>query len=49
MKKEKTYRCSICGKKFIGFGNNAEPLNKGRCCNSCNDYVVAERIKRLRK
>ena len=28
-------------------GHNAEPLAKGRCCSSCNDYVVAKRIRLL--
>jgi len=25
-------------------GHNAEPLEEGRCCDSCNDYVVRFRI-----
>ena len=32
--------CSICQKPFTGFGNNAYPINNGRCCNWCNDTVV---------
>ena len=45
---KKTYplTCSICGEK-IGVkaggwmdGNNAEPVNNGRCCDLCNDMVV---------
>ena len=44
--KEKT--CCICGKKFIGFGNNPYPVkstSKGidsddRCCDACNFAVV---------
>lgn len=40
--------CSICFKEIIGFGNNAEPVKKGRCCNSCNDlYVIPERLKQI--
>lgn len=39
--------CSICGKEVIGFSNNAYPINNGRCCNKCNDYVIFERIKRV--
>jgi len=23
--------CSICNKDFEGFGNNAQPVNDGRC------------------
>ena len=32
--------CSICGKKYRGYGNNAEPVNSGRCCNECNILIV---------
>lgn len=32
--------CSICGEKYEGFGNNAQPVNKGRCCDKCNSTVV---------
>lgn len=43
--KEKT--CCICGKKYIGFGNNPYPVADtnlrdlvGRCCDTCNATVV---------
>lgn len=32
--------CSICGKEIEGFGNNAEPINHGKCCDECNATVV---------
>ena len=32
--------CSICGKKFKGYGNNAWPVNDGICCDDCNNRVV---------
>ena len=32
--------CSICGKEYQGYGNNARPVNNGRCCNECNFTVV---------
>jgi hypothetical protein len=32
--------CSICHEHYIGFGNNAWPVNKGRCCDECNAHVV---------
>ena len=32
--------CSICHDTYIGWGNNAEPVNAGRCCDECNDFVV---------
>lgn len=35
--------CSICGKEFDGFGNNAEPVNDGICCDKCNVEVVIPR------
>jgi len=44
-------KCSICkdeietqvdetGKVLWDEGNNAEPINEGRCCNDCNMTVV---------
>lgn len=35
--------CSICGKNYEGYGNNAEPVNNGRCCNDCNATIVVPR------
>ena len=35
--------CSICGKKYEGYGNNAQPVNKGRCCDNCNATIVVPR------
>lgn len=38
-------KCCICGKMFIEFGNNAEPIRKGVCCNSCNSrYIIPIRL-----
>ena len=39
------YKCSICGEQIPvkngwNEGNNAEPVNSGRCCDVCNDTVV---------
>lgn len=36
--------CSICYRQYEGFGNNASPINIGRCCNECNDLVIRARI-----
>ncbi len=36
-------KCSICGKKYDGYGNNAQPVNNGRCCDECNIKVVIPR------
>ena len=46
-------KCSICGKpiKAVGTwtqGNNAEPVNSGRCCDECNvRVVIPERLRNL--
>lgn len=37
MNKEK---CVICKKPITGYGNNAEPVKSGRCCDICNQLVV---------
>ena len=37
--------CSICGLRYVEYGNNAWPINGSRCCNRCNDfYVIPRRI-----
>jgi hypothetical protein len=33
-------RCTICQEEFRGQGNNAEPVNDGRCCDPCNHTTV---------
>lgn len=33
-------KCCICGKPIEGYGNNAEPVKKGKCCDECNISVV---------
>lgn len=44
-------KCSICTRDIepkMGWehGNNAQPINDGRCCDFCNDTVVVpKRIK----
>jgi len=43
------FLCTICGLKIDGFGHNAEPFSRGRCCNQCNDkFVIPARIRRMR-
>jgi hypothetical protein len=56
MKNDEMIRCSICHEKIIPerhgwrLGNNAQPVNDGRCCNDCNAMVVLpERLRRLRR
>ena len=47
--KKTTTKCSICKQPIqpdiSGWdgGHNAEPINSGRCCGMCNDYVVTPR------
>lgn len=37
-------KCSICGIMYDGYGHNAQPINDGRCCNSCNELVTTRRL-----
>lgn len=37
--------CCICGKTYEGYGNNADPLAKGRCCDECNADVIKRRVE----
>lgn len=37
---EEKHICSICGEEYIGYGNNAQPVNDGRCCDECNRKTV---------
>ena len=32
--------CSLCGKKFKGWGNNSSPFQRGDCCDDCNNRLV---------
>lgn len=39
-------KCCLCGGEYNGYGNNPEPLKKGRCCDKCNiTKVVPARMK----
>jgi len=41
-------KCCICGKSIKGYGNNPWPVSKNpkdKCCDSCNNVVIAERTK----
>ena len=41
--------CSICKKDFEGFGNNAQPVNDGICCDTCNlSHVIVRRLFDMR-
>jgi len=39
--------CSICTGAIVGFGNDAQPINDGRCCDRCQaERVIPERARR---
>jgi len=41
--------CVLCKKKYTEWGNNADPLKKGMCCDKCNlTKVVPARLKSLK-
>ena len=44
---EKLFICNICGKEFYGYGNNAQPINNGRCCDKCNQIVLQKRLENI--
>ena len=43
--------CVLCSENYKGFGHNPWPLNKGRgrCCDTCNDYVLLARLARINR
>jgi len=42
--------CSICKLPYTGYGNNAVPVNNGRCCDNCNSTeVIPARIDNVIK
>lgn len=41
-----TFYCMLCKEFFYGYGNNAQPVANGRCCDECNaTKVIPARIK----
>lgn len=42
-------QCCICGKFFVGYGNNPQPvMNDGECCNECNAIkVIPARLRQV--
>ena len=36
--------CVICTKEYEGYGNNAEPVKEGVCCDPCNLIVIQKRL-----
>lgn len=46
--KDEKQICCICGKEYIGYGNNAEPVKAGRCCDDCNiNQVIPARLLKI--
>jgi len=42
-------RCVICYNEIKGYGNNAEPIKSGYCCDTCNYlYVLPKRLQMMR-
>jgi len=46
--------CSICHVKMVSseykYGNNAHPVNNGRCCDTCNiTIVIPARIEQIKQ
>lgn len=45
---KQTRICCICGGAFEGYGNNAEPIKTGICCDKCNNtHVMKARINQM--
>ena len=44
-------KCCLCKKEIIDkYGNNAQPLKKGQCCDICNiDKVIPARLKAFKE
>jgi len=48
IKNTKETNCSICFETISGYGNNAEPINSGICCDACNyASVIPKRLDLL--
>ena len=45
----KKWKCVLCSRTCTGFGHNAEPVAKGKCCTICNDVkVLPYRLRLMR-
>lgn len=33
-------KCCICGSSYSGAGNDAQPIEEGKCCNKCYESYV---------
>lgn len=41
----KKLKCVLCKCELEGYGNNAEPLAVGKCCDVCNYKVITKRMR----
>lgn len=42
-------KCCLCQKEIVGYGNNAEPVMNGRCCNDCNaNIIIPNRLNHMK-
>ena len=39
--------CCICGGLYFRWGNNAQPVEDGRCCDVCNMMVINTRLQAI--
>lgn len=41
-------KCCFCNRDAGKYGNNAQPITEGKCCDYCNStYVLPERLRRF--
>ena len=41
-------KCCLCNEDAGKYGNNADPITNGRCCDLCDlEFVIPERIHRI--
>ena len=38
------YNCKLCSRHYDDYGNNGQPLCKGRVCDECNEKVIDYRM-----
>ena len=38
--KKRFRTCCLCGREYFGYGNNANPVCDGECCDICNNNIV---------
>ena len=39
----------ICQKRYEEYGNNAQPVNNGDCCDKCNNEIVIPARMKMRQ